>query len=121
MLRHPAFISFRTDKPAKQIVREVAMKPTQLSSKSRTSAKGKPESTPPDTIAGVTLTHPDKILYADTGVTKRELAEYYEAVQQWMLPLVVDRPLALVRCPEGDLKKCFSHRNWSKHAAQVNR
>lgn len=67
-----------------------------------------------DSIAGVALTHPDKVLYPDTGTTKRDLADYYALVEQWMLPYVVHRPLALVRCPGGMSSKCFFQRNWSE-------
>jgi bifunctional non-homologous end joining protein LigD len=55
----------------------------------------------------VRLTHPDKVLDVETGLTKRELAEYYWAVASRMLPHVEGRPLSLVRCPEGSGKPCF--------------
>ena len=55
----------------------------------------------------IRLTHPDKILDTETGLTKRELAEYYWSVAPRMLPHVVGRPLSLVRCPEGSGKPCF--------------
>jgi bifunctional non-homologous end joining protein LigD len=58
-------------------------------------------------LAGVRLTHPDKILYPEQGITKLELANYYRAVSDWVLPHVADRPLVLVRCPEGREKECF--------------
>ena len=64
-------------------------------------------------IAGVTLTHPEKVLYPEEGISKRELAEYYEAIAGHVLPHVTGRPLTLVRCPEGALKPCF----YQKHAA----
>jgi len=54
-----------------------------------------------DEIAGVRLTHPDRVLYADQGITKRELALYYKAIADWILPHVENRPLTLLRCPEG--------------------
>jgi bifunctional non-homologous end joining protein LigD len=47
------------------------------------------------------------VLYPELGLTKRELAEYYELVSELMLPQVVDRPLTLLRCPEGHRKQCF--------------
>jgi bifunctional non-homologous end joining protein LigD len=59
------------------------------------------------TIAGVRLTHPDRVLYPEDNITKRELAEYYERIADWILPYVVDRPLTLVRCPEGYTGECF--------------
>jgi bifunctional non-homologous end joining protein LigD len=60
-----------------------------------------------DALAGVRLTHPDRVVYPDTGTTKRDVAEYYAAVAPWMLPHVVERPLSLVRCPEGMAGTCF--------------
>ena len=65
-----------------------------------------------NTVAGVVLTHPDKILYSDAGLRKRDLAAYYAAVGQWMLPHVSNRPLTLLRCPNGFDKDCF----YQKHA-----
>jgi bifunctional non-homologous end joining protein LigD len=58
-------------------------------------------------VAGVALTHPERVLYPELGVTKRELAEYYAAVAERLLPHVADRPLTLVRCPEGRAASCF--------------
>ncbi|WP_119389648.1 non-homologous end-joining DNA ligase [Taklimakanibacter lacteus] len=63
-------------------------------------------------IAGVRLTHPDKILYPDQGLTKRELAEYLEVVAKPMLVFAAGHPLSLVRCPQGIGGKCF----YQKHS-----
>jgi len=52
-------------------------------------------------LAGVRLTHPDKILYPDCDITKRDLAQYYLDISKSILPHVVNRPLAIVRCPDG--------------------
>ena len=62
-------------------------------------------------IAGVRLTSPDKVLYPEQGITKRDLAEYAIAVADWMLPHVARRPITLVRCPTGRQKKCFYQRH----------
>ena len=53
------------------------------------------------------LTHSDRVLYPDEGLTKRDLADYYLAVAEAMLPHLLGRPLSLVRCPEGAGKPCF--------------
>src|SRR5204863_4535793 len=58
-------------------------------------------------VAGVRLTHPDRVLYPPQGITKRDLALYYESIADWILPHVKGRPLTLVRCPEGAEKECF--------------
>jgi bifunctional non-homologous end joining protein LigD len=58
-------------------------------------------------IPGVRLTHPDRVLYPDQGITKLDLAQYYVAVADWALPHLAHRPLSLVRCPEGQGEACF--------------
>jgi bifunctional non-homologous end joining protein LigD len=62
-------------------------------------------------VEGVRLSNPDKILYPDQGITKAELAEYYVAVAERMLPHVARRPVTMVRCPVGSEKKCFYQRH----------
>jgi bifunctional non-homologous end joining protein LigD len=64
-------------------------------------------------VAGVALTNPDRVLYPDQGITKQDLAAYYEAIAPVMLPHVTGRPLVLVRCPEGQRKECFYQKHWS--------
>lgn len=126
MLRHPVFVALRSDKPASQIIREEPVMPEHVRRHGRASRNGdgsreklvastskRAASQGDAEVAGVRLTHPDKVLYADGRVTKRQLAEYYQAVGEWMLPHVVDRPLALVRCPDGQGGKCFFQRNWN--------
>lgn len=55
----------------------------------------------------IRLTHPAKVLDHASGVTKQVLAEYLWAVADRMLPHIENRPLSLVRCPEGSAKPCF--------------
>jgi bifunctional non-homologous end joining protein LigD len=64
-------------------------------------------------VAGVRLTSPDKVLYQEQGITKEELANYYFAIADRMLPHVAMRPVTMVRCPTGAEKKCF----YQRHAA----
>lgn len=65
-------------------------------------------------IAGVRLTSPDRVLYEEQGITKRELAEYYQRVAEHVLPEVADRPLTLIRCPQGQSRQCFVQRRFSE-------
>jgi bifunctional non-homologous end joining protein LigD len=58
-------------------------------------------------VAGVRLTHADRVLYPVQKTTKRDLALFYESIADWILPHLADRPTALVRCPEGMGKECF--------------
>ena len=62
-------------------------------------------------VAGVRLSNPDKILYPEQGITKADLADYYVAVAERILPHVAFRPITMVRCPTGQGKKCFYQRH----------
>ena len=63
-------------------------------------------------VAGVTISHGERIVYPEIALTKRGLAEYYEAVAPLMLPHVAARPLSTVRCPDGPQKACFFQKHW---------
>jgi DNA primase len=56
---------------------------------------------------GFELTNLDKVLYPEHGLTKAHLIGYFAVVADWMLPHVANRPLTLVRCPDGYRKQCF--------------
>lgn len=62
-------------------------------------------------IDGVQLSHPEKVLFPELGITKRALAEYYDAVSHAMLPHIADRAISLLRCPAGRQTKCFFQRH----------
>jgi bifunctional non-homologous end joining protein LigD len=90
-IRHPSFQGLRRDKNARDVVREVE--------------RSRPMAPPDDSVAGVSITHPDRVLYP--SITKRDLARYYESIAGWIVPHVAGRPLTLVRCPEGIRGECF--------------
>ena len=75
--------------------------------KPKRATKAKPSAPLP-----VALTHPDRVLWPAVGVTKQGLAEFYAEIWPWIAPHVVNRPLALVRCPGGVDETCF----FQKHA-----
>ncbi|HEY6322883.1 MAG TPA: DNA ligase D [Thermoanaerobaculia bacterium] len=129
-LRHPTFQGLREDKPAREVRRELPQPPPAASrgvagAPHRGSAAGAKKTAPAKAVksarahvsapkprgavevAGVRLTHPDKVLYPGRGLTKRDLAEYYERIGGWILPHIANRPLVLVRCPEGQGGECF--------------
>ncbi|MEW6442804.1 MAG: DNA ligase D [bacterium] len=103
VLRHPSFKGLREDKDPSEVVREAVASPGSVSGP----GAGAPAATARDAVAGVKLTNPDRILYPEQGITKSDLAAYYEAVSQRILPHIRGRPLTLVRCPQGRQKKCF--------------
>ena len=138
-LRQGSFQGVRVDKMPMEIVRErpasveVVMRKTKTTRSSRpTSASREPEtpkkvssktatanvsgggrSTDKDKAGTLSrLTHPDRVLFIKQGLTKRQLADYYIEIADHILPYVVDRPLSLVRCPQGHAR-CF----YQKHPA----
>ena len=64
--------------------------------------------------AMVTITHPERVIYADLGITKQDVADYYQAVMKSFLPGVAGRPVSVLRCPEGTAGDCF----FQKHMMQ---
>lgn len=73
-----------------------------------TAAKRNPQkSTNSDETFPIALTHPDKQIDSESGLTKRQLADYFWAVRDHLLPHIIDRPLSIVRCPRGSTKPCF--------------
>ena len=74
------------------------------------------------TVAGVRVTHPERVLFEEMGLTKEALARYYESVAEWILPELRDRPLSLVRCPQGPGEGCFYQKNIdAKFSAEIER
>jgi DNA primase len=64
------------------------------------------------TIAGIRISHPDRVIYSDLGVAKLHLARYFDDIGDWILPHVRGRPLTLVHCPAGLAGPC----RFLKHA-----
>jgi bifunctional non-homologous end joining protein LigD len=60
------------------------------------------------------ITNPGRVLFPEQGITKQELMLHYARVARWMLPHVTERPLMLVRCPEGAGKQCFHQKHPSR-------
>jgi bifunctional non-homologous end joining protein LigD len=100
-LRHPSFQGLREDKPAREIRRERA-KPAPHAKTFRRRQAARVEA-----VAGQRLTHPERVLWPDRGLTKLDLARYYERIAEWVVPHVRGRPLTLVRCPDGLAGPCF--------------
>jgi bifunctional non-homologous end joining protein LigD len=130
LLRQASYKGLREDKPASEVVRERPAEEARASqramrkSSSRKWSEGRTKQSRPLARAGgsgaanveiadVHLTHPDRVYWADVGVTKKELADYYVDVWKLMAPHLVERPLAIVRCPDGTAGECF----FQKHIA----
>ena len=140
-LRHPVFLGLREDKAATEVVRDPAdpdapRQPLRLSR--RGASRGWHGAVPPkpvaavaarvgagrivtarapqapkETVGNVQLSHPDRELWP--GITKQDLARYWEAVAPWALPGLVDRPLSILRCPDGISGEQFFQKNGHSH------
>jgi bifunctional non-homologous end joining protein LigD len=77
------------------------------SAKARAAAEAESDASDAQQAGRMVLTNPERVLYPEERIVKRELAEYYVAVSGWILPHVARRLLTLVRCPEGYKKQCF--------------
>ena len=81
-----------------------------LPEEAETSSPATPNSPPadlPPELASLQLTHPDRVVYPEKGITKLGVATYYGQVGRWMLPHIAGRPLSLLRCPGGVTEPCF--------------
>lgn len=115
LVRQAAFKGLREDKPANEVERDLPSSSGGASSAAQSAktansgirTKKVVRRQPSSVAASLPITHPGKVLDAASGMTKQMLAEYYLAVAERMLPHVADRPLSVVRCPEGTGHQCF--------------
>ena len=94
-VRHAVFKGMREDKPAAGISLESST----------------PEQPPEPRITPIRITHGDRVIDPSTGLTKGHLADYYVRVADWIMPVLHDRPVSLVRAPEGIEGEQFFQRN----------
>jgi bifunctional non-homologous end joining protein LigD len=110
-IRHPSFQGLRQDKRPEEVTREAAVAPVTEPAMPKRSTKREPARAKPKedaaSVAGIRVTHPERVLYPEAGLTKLELARFYESIARWILPHLLGRPLTLVRCPEGVAEDCF--------------
>lgn len=67
-----------------------------------------------ESVSGVRISHPDRLIYPELGISKIQLARYYASIAEWIVPHVAERPLTLVHCPAGVAGPC----RYLKHAKQ---
>ena len=106
-IRHPSFQGLREDK-------RCGRGETGETNEVRRSGIPLSKAAKPGSLvaAGITISHPDRVISETGHVTKGELAEYHAAVAPFMLPRIARHPLSLLRCPSGiDGKQCFFQRS----------
>lgn len=102
ILRHPSFKGIRTDKTATKVSKEIEQTVSNGVSNKKSSR--------------MKLTHPDKIIFPKQKITKLQLATFYQHIEKWILPYIINRPLTLLRCPQGADKPCF----FQKHIEEAD-
>jgi bifunctional non-homologous end joining protein LigD len=117
-IRHPVFHGLRTDKDPRAITREepahgadlpVAKKPLK---KAAAPARGAREKEP--ILAGIKVSHPERVIDPASKATKLDLVRYYERIAPHMLPHLAGRPIALVRAPTGIGGELFFQKHGEK-------
>jgi bifunctional non-homologous end joining protein LigD len=135
-LRHPSFQGLREDKKASEVFREMPANvnggesdrpsyddnaPSPSKTKARSVASRKGSAGNQASVAGIEISNPAKLLYPDAKLTKLDIAGYCEAVGTWLVPHLRQRPLTIVRCPNGWDKPCFYQKNDHGAGASIDR
>ncbi|MCJ8207603.1 DNA ligase D [Pseudomonas sp. RGM2987] len=110
LVRQASFIELLADMPAAKVVHEHPVPTRTLKSSARRIRKKTVG------IAGVTITHPERVIDSVSGVQKVELAQYYADIAPWILPYLHQRPVALLRAPDGIGEEQF----FQKHADRLD-
>ncbi|MDQ7981904.1 DNA ligase D [Paraburkholderia sp. SARCC-3016] len=113
-LRSTSFHAFREDKPASAVTREPVVQMGKSDSVDVDSSRSATRRGSP-VLSGVKISHPDRIVDPSTGRTKLDIVRYYEAIAEWALPHLHERPLALVRAPDGIAGELF----FQKHSERA--
>ena len=113
VLRHPSFIGLRDDKPEQDVVREEPVPIDGEPAKKPRRAAPVKAAKPAALESPVAISSRDRVIYPESGITKGQLADYYVRIADPMLEWLADRPVSLVRCPQGRAKACF----FQKHDA----
>jgi bifunctional non-homologous end joining protein LigD len=145
IVRQASFVSLRDDKPARQIVRETTRQGADVQQQTENASGDTPPKSAPkkraakkasksaatesastrttttrsraqSEIAGVRISHPDRVIDKSSGASKLELVQYYESIAEWMLPHLRERPVALVRAPEDIGGELFFQKHSQKLA-----
>jgi bifunctional non-homologous end joining protein LigD len=112
-LRQASFKALREDKPPREIVQEIVEVVEKVSGATPARVPAtRPASAKSNVVMGVTISHPDKVMWPAEGpekpVTKLEMARYLEAVGPMILPHIMGRPCSIIRAPDGiDGQKFF--------------
>ena len=131
LIRQSTYQGLREDKMPREVVYDPDAPPTAAAPPTDPPTVGAPPADPPPARAaaeapaqklrdgsiifhGVRLSHPDRALYADTGLSKQAVAQYWVDVAKWALPQLAGRPLTIIRATGGKGQRAF----YQKHVGQ---
>jgi len=100
-LRHPSFKGLRKDKSPTEVTLETPQTTKKMQIKS--------------ILTDYKFSHPERVFYPQINVTKQDLANFYLKISRYILPYIINRPLTLVRCPQGLNEACF----FQKHSNET--
>lgn len=131
LLRQPAFKAIRPDKTPAMLAKEATVAERTKNTKAHSGpgmraarSHSKASSEEKAGSGEVDITHPEREVFPDTGITKGDVANYYRAVAPWILREIGGRPLSVVRCPNGSGKPCFFQKHtamgWGEHIHGVD-
>jgi bifunctional non-homologous end joining protein LigD len=121
LVRQASFKGLRTDKDPKDVIMEIPqnestskkrlqyvkppenVRPRQLPSEESSA----PEAKGSETVRGINITNPAKVIFEEPLIRKIDVVRYYEKVSEHMMPYLANRILAIVRCPKGISEPCF--------------
>lgn len=110
ILRQASFQGLRWDKDPREVRRE-EIQPTAPAVGKKTAQTQDSKQREDQRLAGVRLSNLDRVLYPHQGLTKESLVHYYQMVALQILPHIVNRPLMVLRCPEGHEEECFHQKH----------
>jgi len=126
LLRQPSLKALREDKSANDLQHDADVPAKAASPSTRSSSKSRSKSSTrraaprngSENPKFDYLTHPERVVFPGDGFTKLQVAQYYEQIMPWLLPQIADRPLSIVRCPDGATSACFFQKH---HTPQIGK
>ncbi|QBB70616.1 DNA ligase D [Pseudolysobacter antarcticus] len=122
LLRQPAFKTLREDKTVHDLSEKTSSKKTSAKAQPDKAQKAEPKRATPST-GEIEITHPERKAIPALNVTKQDVADYYSLVSAWLLPEIANRPLSVLRCPDGIHSACFFQKHagkgWGEHIKSI--
>jgi bifunctional non-homologous end joining protein LigD len=111
LLRQASLKGLRPDKAPSDLKDSDRASPVR---QAKAAGKAKPKAGPANAQdAEFRLTSPQRVVFPGDRITKQQVADYYQAMLPWILPGIIDRPLSIIRCPQGTGRPCFFQKHFT--------